>query len=988
MNKNWQQVKEVFAETLREPAAERSRFIVKRCAGDKDLEREIKSLLDSYNEANLFLESPAVVEVAEDFADESKRLRNGDFVKHYQIIKQIGKGGMGEVFLAQDTRLERKVAVKILSDYFGDNRENLKRFIREAKTASSLNHPNIVIIHEVDEVDGMNFIVSEFIEGLTLTEIINKKTLSLAQVSDILIQIVKALVAAHTVGIIHRDIKPDNVMVRDDGIVKVLDFGLAKLVEKRNQQVDPNGKTLETIHTRSGMILGTVNYMSPEQTRGKGIDKRTDIWSFGVLLYQFLTKKLPFDGETTSDLIASILKSEPTALNQIAPHLPLDIAKITEKCLQKNPNERFQTAAELLTALTDFQQKLKSSPKTEPLEFQISDQLKTDRDTDPNLTKITAQDSVKTKEAAESLVGRTFNQFKKRSTFSITTLIGFGLLLAAGYWSWTKIISPKQELNPFQNMRLSKLTYEGRSSDVTAISPDGKYIAYVLKSDGKQAMMVRQVSNGGVAEIIPPADADYNGLSFSPDGNSIYYTSSKNITANDLYEIPVLGGSPQKILSNIGPYFAFSPDGQKLAYFISERSLMISNMTGESPQLLTTIELEYLPAQISWRPDGKAIVAVIYGKDAKFRLSEFSLEDNSEKNISDFPWVRINGLKFLADGSGLILAGRDLETQFSQIWFVSYPDGKTKRITNDLNTYLDLSLTADNKSLVTIKNERIFNIWTVPNGKTENAKKITFEEGKDEGISGITQTSVGKIVYTVRKSGHFELWIVNKDGSDNHPLISNKNSNYFPVASPNNDFIVFVSDNSGSLDLWRVNIEGIDLKVLKETPDLKEVNPTFSLDGKWIFYRQTDTKNLSTIWKMSLETGESIQLTNFESNYPAVSPDGKTFACLYVPNPNEREKIAIVSIEGGKPIKVFDFPEIVKTRFFHWSSDGNSLIYINKNSQADNLWSQPIDGSAPKQLTFFESGQIWKFDLARDGQSFILSRGNESSDVLMISDFK
>lgn len=986
MKKNWQQVKEIFAETLRQKPEERLLFIAARCSENSDLELEIKSLLDSYNEANLFLESPAVTEVAEDFVDESKRLRSGDFVKHYQIIKPIGKGGMGEVFLAQDTRLERKVAIKILSDYFGDNRENLKRFIREAKTASSLNHPNIVIIHEVDEADGMNFIVSEFIEGLTLTEIINQKTLSLAQVSDILIQIVKALAAAHTVGIIHRDIKPDNVMVRDDGIVKVVDFGLAKLIEKRNQHVDPNGKTLETVHTRSGMILGTVNYMSPEQTRGKGIDKRTDIWSFGVLLYQFLTKKLPFDGETTSDLIAAILKSEPTALTQIAPHLPLDIAKITEKCLQKNPSERFQTAAELLNALTDFQQKLKSSPKTEPLEFQISDQIENERDTDPNLTKITAQDSVKTKEeTAEPFVSKTFNQLKKRSALSITTLIGFGLLLAVGYWGWTKIISPKQELNPFQNMRLSKLTYEGRSSDVTAISPDGKYIAYVLKSDGKQAMMVRQVSNGGVVEIIPPADADYNGLSFSPDGNSIYYTLAKNDAVNDLYEIPILGGSPRKILSNLGNKVVFSPDGQKMAYVTSQTSIMISGIKGESPQLLVNLAPGNKTTHITWRPDGKTIVAAIFDLSGKDHLSEFSVIDGAERKIPTPDWSRVNGLRFLADGSGFLLAGRDFDTQFSQIWFISYPNGEIKKITNDLNTYFDLSLTADNKSLVTIKNERLFNIWTVPDGKTDKAKKITFEEGKDEGISGVAQTLDGKIVYTVRKAGLFDLWIVNSDGSDNHQLVFNNNSNGGPVVSPKDNSIIFVSITNSNL--WRINTDGTNLTTLNDTPDL-ESRPYFSPDGKWIFFSRMDAKKMTTIWKMNLETGESTQLTDFESDCPVVSPDGKTFVCRYVPSPGEKEKLAIIPVEGGKPIKTFDFPLVIKNRLFRWTTDGKSIIYIDKSSQVQNLWSQSFDGGSPKQLTFFESGQIYWFELAQDKRSFILSRGNDSSDVLIISDFK
>ncbi|MDH3530064.1 MAG: serine/threonine protein kinase, partial [Acidobacteriota bacterium] len=235
-------------------------------------------------------------------------------VSHYKILSEIGKGGMGEVYLAEDTKLKRNVAIKFLSEELVDDVDKLNRFVQEAKAASALNHPNIITIHEIDEADGAKYIALEFIDGETLTERLKKK-LKFDAALDIATQIASALDAAHAAGIVHRDIKPDNVMVRKDGLVKILDFGIAKLTEQRKPEIESEDKTAVQVNTSPGMIIGTANYMSPEQAKGKEVDSRTDIFSFGVLLYQMITGELPFDGESPLEIIGSILNKEPKRLS-------------------------------------------------------------------------------------------------------------------------------------------------------------------------------------------------------------------------------------------------------------------------------------------------------------------------------------------------------------------------------------------------------------------------------------------------------------------------------------------------------------------------------------------------------------------------------------------------------------------------------------------------------------------------------------------------
>ncbi len=275
----------------------------------------------------------------------------GTKLGRYEIRSQLGTGGMGEVYLAQDTTLDRKVALKILPPNLAEDTDRMSRFVREAKSASALNHPNIITIHEIGEIDGLHFIATEYIEGETLKTRLKMETLTLKSTLEIAVQVVSALEAAHRAGIIHRDIKPDNIMVRHDGIVKILDFGLLKLIASDRSEVDKEGETKMQVKTQVGMIMGTVAYMSPEQARGQEMDARTDIWSFGCVLYEMLTKQQAFQGETMADVWANILQREPGSILAHRTDTPAELERIIAKTVRKNRDERYQSARELLNDL-------------------------------------------------------------------------------------------------------------------------------------------------------------------------------------------------------------------------------------------------------------------------------------------------------------------------------------------------------------------------------------------------------------------------------------------------------------------------------------------------------------------------------------------------------------------------------------------------------------------------------------------------------------
>ncbi len=355
-SERWQQIDQLFHSALERHSSERAVFLSQACAGDDSLRSEVESLIESHEQSDSFIEASAADIAAELLAGREAELTAGQSVGPYKIISLLGEGGMGEVYLAQDVRLGRQVALKRLPAQFTLDAERVRRFEQEARAASALNHPNIVTIHEIGQSNSLHFITAEFIDGETLRQHLAGARRKLDEVLDIATQVASALAAAHAAGIVHRDIKPENIMLRRDRIVKVLDFGLAKLASQ-GTPVDSQAATKSMVRTNPGMVMGTVQYMSPEQARGKEVDARTDIWSLGVMLYEMVTGRVPFEGETPSHVIVSLMESEPPPLARYA-QVPTELKRIVSKALRKNKEQRYQTASDLALDLKSLKQEL------------------------------------------------------------------------------------------------------------------------------------------------------------------------------------------------------------------------------------------------------------------------------------------------------------------------------------------------------------------------------------------------------------------------------------------------------------------------------------------------------------------------------------------------------------------------------------------------------------------------------------------------------
>ena len=981
MENNWEQVKDIFQAVLERPETERDKYLSEVCHGNPTLGDEVRGLLDSFEENDSFFERAAIGEVADVIVgnQEDHRLKPGEKLGRYQIQRQIGTGGMGEVFLAEDTELDRLVALKILSPAFADDSDRVRRFLREAKSVSALNHPNILTIHEIGQSNGLHFIATEYIKGETLRQKQKHTTLNLHQILDITIQAAVALNAAHDAKIIHRDVKPENIMIREDGLVKVLDFGLAKIVEQNQSLFAENATLNANDKTAPGLIMGTVGYMSPEQTRAQATDSRTDIWSLGVCLYEMVAGFKPFKGDSVSDTIAAILKSEPPPLSE---NTPKNLGGIIKKMLQKHTEDRYQIINEVISDLRNLRRTLETGTITDVLNA---------RETFGNDEKLFIGDfSVVEPTNANQFDTVANSVIEKPSRFSIKAKFLMAAVLViltfagAGFYY---LPSMMRQTSKFEKMRFTRLTFTGNiSGDQTAISADGKYAAFVTDEAGKQTLWLRHIATSANVPIIPASEIVYGGISFSPDGDHVYYSSMNKNKETAVYRIPILGGDARKILENVERPVSFSPDDKLMAYVQNETSLMTANSDGSNPKLLATAQEGKRYNLTAWSPDQKTIVSSVFSAaENKRYLVEISVADGIEKPFNSSSWMRISGLAWLSDKSALIVSGRDNDSKISQLWSIT-PDGKTTRITNDLNNYFGVSLTADGKSVVSIQHERLSNIWTASNANTNSAQQVSFDKDKDEGMSGVAITSDGRIVYTTTVTSTQDLWISNSDGTGKHQLTANSRSNFSPAVSPDNRFIAFTSNRSGNENIWRIDMDGSNPKQLTNNPGI-EGFPGFSPDGKWIVYQFNDPSNKSTVWKVSIEGGEPVQLTDTESAKPVVSPDGNFFACYYgETTANTRIKIAIFPISGGQPSKILDTPQVEKSPMFRWTADGKGLIYVYKDGQSDNLWKQPLDNRSPEQITNFTTEQIFRFDSVND--KFAVARGHEASDIIMINDFR
>ncbi len=938
-------------------------------------------------------------------------LISGTRFGRYEIRSPLGAGGMGEVYLAQDTELERTVALKVLPEQVASDQQRMQHFVQEAKSASALNHPNILTIYEIGRADSIRFIATEFINGVTLRQQMTAANITLSEALNVSIQICDALSAAHAAGILHRDIKPENVMVRPDGYVKVLDFGLAKLTE-RPLTPDTEAPTRALVHTDPGTVMGRARYMSPEQARGLAVDARTDLWSLGAVLYEMVAGRPPFEGASISDVISAVLNKEPPPLARYQPGVPEALEWIVTKALTKDKEGRYQTAKELLTDLRRLKQRLEFEAEMErsvspdktsgamPATSTMSGQeaaVET-QTREPAMRTAEVGQAHPTTTSAEYLV----NEIKRHKWGAIALAATLVLALAGISFALYKFFGQRKSAPSFQNMKVTKLTNTGKVT-IAAISPEGKYVVHAVDDGGVESLWVRQVATSSNVQIVAPAEASYRGITFSADGNYIFYVlNEKNSPISIVYQLPILGGTPRKILDDIDGSMTLSPDGRRFAFVRNypskgENVLFTANIDGSGEQILAARKA---PDEFrwgtrvgpAWSPDGKVIACPVKSggdSDSYDTVVAVQVEGGSEKPITTQKWEWVGQVTWLHDGSGLILTAQDEAPNSSgQIWNLSYPDGEVRKVTNDLNSYRGVSITADSNALVTVQSVTIGDFWVAPSGTASNARQITSNKSTD-GSAVLSWTPDGRIVYTSRASGHSEIWMMNADGSGQKQLTTNAKDNYIPTVTPDGRYIIFVSDRSGKNHIWRMDIYGGNAKQLTNG-ETREEDPACSPDSQWIFYAASGPSQ-TNLWRVSIDGEGAVQLTEPPLFYYIffVSPDGKQIVCNINDLSSRKYRVAILPIEGGKPTKFFDLPRSVSLPSpVQWAPDGRALVYIDTHDGVSNLWSQPLDNGPPKQLTDFKSDLIGNFSWSRDGRQLALTRGTVTNDAIMISDFK
>ncbi len=917
---------------------------------------------------------------------------NGKQIGRYKIVSSLGAGGMGEVFLAEDTRLHRKIALKVLPENIASDKDRLRRFEQEAFAASALNHPNIAHIHEIGESDGVNFIAMEFVEGVSLADKINNQPIPVSEILRIGAQIADALDEAHSQGITHRDIKSENVMLNQRRQVKVLDFGLAKIATK----VETDSQAETRVKTKPGVVMGTVSYMSPEQALGKETDARTDIWSLGVILYEMATGRLPFQGDSLTETIDKIAHSHLEAIARFNYDVPPELEVIIKKTLRKKREERYGSAKDLLVDLQSLARELDlTEHSVAPNLRSASNAILTNESANTLTLKQTTDETApnQTTSSAE-YVATEIKRHKTSATIaSLILLIAFA---GFGYWFFQ---NPNQQATqqtnkPAPDIKIQRLTGNGKVSEL-AISPDGKFLAYVQNEGGLQSLWVKQIStNSNVQVVAPGLVEEYTYITFTPDGSYIYFngTNVEN-RSNTIFRVPTFGGSLSKVFSKARGG-SFSPDGKQIVFGkwdakTAESALFVANTDGSGERKLASLfDNLYFSGGMAWSPDGKLIACGV-GDDKKLErkqtLAVIGVSDGALKELSEYKWDSIDSAAWLPDMSGIIFSADDTGggEGISKIFEISYPGGESRRLTQNLTDYSDVTITADGKTLVARESDFSANVWVSPNADISRAQQITT--GKANYARGIAWTPDKRIVYIANTSGVEEVWIMNADGSNQKQLTNDARIKYTPVVSPDGRYIVYAVPYNGG-DLWRINIDGSN-PILLTGKDSHEGNPDISPDGKWIVYSAWNFGK-QALWRMPIEGGEAQQLTDFTTTEPHVSPDGKFIACFF-PNEKNITYLGIVPFEGGAPVKTFDVPQTVDIDMTpKWTPDGSGITYVDNRAGIGNLWLQPTDSGAPKQLTDFKQNGIHRREWTRDGKQVAIVRGEGNSDAIMITGFR